>query len=151
MDTVKSRYLSPTSPDIEAQRAWLRRYAAADNQAYFIIEFAGKPVGTVRLYDARGLSFCWGSWILAADSPKTASIELALMVYAYAIDHLGFRSAHFDVRRGNQSVWQFHERFGAVRESETEADYFYTISLDEVCKSRRRYSKYLPNGIDLTQ
>jgi RimJ/RimL family protein N-acetyltransferase len=144
-----SRYLSTTADDVEAQKAWLRNYAEANDQAYFIIEIDCRPIGTVRLYDARGNSFCWGSWILAADAPKTAAIESALMVYAYAIDDLGFRSAHFDVRKGNESVWRFHERFGAVRTSESSDDYFYTLSLAEIQKSRKRYAKYLPTGVEL--
>lgn len=51
-------------------------------------------------------------------------MESALTVYAYAVDHLGFTAAHFDVRRGNERVWKFHERFGAVRVDENEEDYF---------------------------
>lgn len=150
-DSVTSRYLSTTAADVGAQRTWLRNYAALDDQAYFIIEIEGKPVGTVRLYDARGDSFCWGSWILATNAPKTAAIESALMVYAYAIDYLGFRSAHFDVRKGNQSVWRFHERFGAVRTSESGDNYYYALTLTEIQKSNKRYAKYLPNGIELTK
>lgn len=150
-DSHKAKHLSPTSPELARQMAWLDAYAHDNDQAYFIIESEGKPIGTVRLYDAQGDSFCWGSWILAADAPRAAAIESALMVYAYAVECLGFRSAHFDVRKGNQSVWQFHERFGAVCTSETEIDYFYSISLDGIQKSRKRYARYLPSGIRLAQ
>lgn len=147
-DSVKSRHLSVTSADIESQKAWLRCYASAETQAYFIIKNkSGESLGTVRLYDPQGESFCWGSWILAANAPTIAAIESALMVYAYAVSYLGFRAAHFDVRKGNKSVWQFHERFGAARLSETEVDYFYSISLDEIEKSIKRYKKYLPDGV----
>lgn len=146
-DSVKSRFLSATSSDVEEQRAWLRRYAVLDDQAYFIIESAGKPIGTVRLYDAQGESFCWGSWILVADAPKVAAIESALMVYAYSIDHLQFRGAHFEVRKGNQGVWEFHERFGAVRYQEAPEEYLYKISLADIQKSRSRYARYLPDGV----
>lgn len=51
-------------------------------------------------------------------------MESALMVYAYAVDHLGSKAAHFEVRKGNERVWQFHERFGAVRTSETDLEYY---------------------------
>jgi RimJ/RimL family protein N-acetyltransferase len=146
-DSVKSRYLSATSADIEAQKAWLQRYAGADDQAYFMIQSADRLVGTVRLYDAQGGSFCWGSWILASDAPGAAAIESALMVYAYAVDHLGFQSAHFDVRKGNESVWKFHERFGAVRIDETQEDFLYKIPLAAIQQARSRYAKYLPAGV----
>lgn len=115
-DSQKSRYLSTTDVDIEKQKIWLREYAQKRDQAYFIIEnLQRETLGTVRLYDAQEKSFCWGSWILKEGAPQTAAIESALMVYAYAIDYMQFDSAHFDVRRGNESVWRFHERFGANR------------------------------------
>ena len=148
-DAEKSRYLSATSPDLGAQRAWLREYAQVTDQAYFIIQHDDQPIGTVRLYDARDQSFCWGSWILHNRRPSHAAMESALMVYAYAIDHLGFAAAHFDVRKGNERVWQFHERFGACRTGETEHDYFYRVDLDAILKSRRRYAKFLPAGVTL--
>ena len=146
-DSVKSRYLSATSADIEAQKAWLQRYVCADDQVYFMIQSAGRLVGTVRLYNALVDSFCWGSWILASDAPGTAAIESALMVYAYAVDHLGFQGAHFDVRKGNKSVWKFHERFGAVRMGETKEDFLYQIPLAAIQQARSRYAKLLPDGV----
>ena len=44
------------------QAAWMQRYTDDRSQAYFVIEtLDGRPLGTVRLYDAREGSFCWGS------------------------------------------------------------------------------------------
>lgn len=147
-DEQKSQYLSKTSPDFEQQHAWLEAYAEKTDQAYFIIETSnGEPLGTVRLYDPQGTSFCWGSWILKAGAPAHASIESALMVYAYAIDHLGYQQAHFDVRKGNEHVWHFHERFGAVRTGETEHDYIYRLDATAIIASRRRYRKYIPDPL----
>jgi hypothetical protein len=93
-----------------------------------------------------GTSFCWGSWILKAGSPSAVSIESALMVYEYALS-LGFDAAHFDVRRGNESVWQFHERFGAVRVAETDLSFHYNISETAIRSAIQRYRKFLPSGI----
>ena len=147
LDEGKSRHLSRVEPDLGAQQAWLERYAAREDQAYFIIEHQGEPIGTVRLYDPQGDSFCWGSCILAQGSPASAAMESALMVYAYAVDHLGFTAAHFDVRQGNERVWRFHERFGAVRVRETAMDYWYRLDLPAIQSARRRYAKYLPGGV----
>lgn len=148
-DSAKSRYLSATSADTDAQKLWLQSYARSDDQAYFIIQIADRLIGTVRLYDVQGDSFCWGSWILAVDAPGTAAIESALMVYSYAVDHLGFQSAHFDVRKGNESVWKFHERFGAMRTGETQEDFLYQISLAAINQARNRYTKFLPTGVSV--
>ncbi len=146
---IKGRYLSPTPSDLELQVDWLRKYAKDNSQAYFIIEDkGGERYGTVRLYDKRDDSFCWGSWILREGSPSGFSIESALMIYHFALD-LGFGRSHFDVRKENESVWQFHERFGAVRVAEADSDYLYVISLSAIQKSISRYKKYLPNGIEV--
>jgi RimJ/RimL family protein N-acetyltransferase len=149
-DSQKSRYLSATDADLEKQKAWLNHYADQTDQAYFIIEnLEGVPLGTVRLYDAQGNSFCWGSWVLKDGAPQAAAIESALMVYAYAVDYLKFEAAHFDVRKGNESVWRFHERFGAKKVGSTELDYLYTIDLNTISQARKKYSKFLPENISV--
>lgn len=149
-DVEKSRFLSATSGDLAAQRTWLDGYAHSDDQVYFIIEYQGEAIGTVRLYDAQENSFCWGSWILKDSRPRQAAVESALMVYAYGVDHLGFGASHFDVRKGNERVWQFHERFGAKRVSENELDYFYAIDLAGIGAARLRCAEFLPNGVAVT-
>lgn len=149
VDSNKSRYLSPVSGELAEQQRWLSRYAKITDQAYFIIEYQDKPIGTVRLYDQCGDSFCWGSWILGAGSPRHAAMESALMVYAYAVDHLGFMAAHFDVRKGNERVWEFHERFGARRVAESEEDYFYNLDALAIQRSRNRYRRFLTGGVSV--
>jgi len=146
-DSEKSCYLSSVSGDIADQRAWLERYAQSDDQAYFIIEHHGEAIGTVRLYDPQAESFCWGSWILANGRPSHAAMESALMVYAYATDHMGFTASHFDVRKGNERVWHFHERFGAKRMDETDIDYLYRLDLAAIQAARLHYEKFLPHGV----
>jgi hypothetical protein len=66
---------------------------------------------------------------------------------AVTADALGFQASHFDVRKGNKSVWKFHERFGATRVGETEKDYLYNIDLKAINAARMRYKKYLPNNV----
>ena len=147
-DSRKSQHLSNTSPELGQQIAWLEAYTDKLDQVYFIIENrAGKALGTVRLYDSQGTSFCWGSWILNDDAPQCSAIESVLMVYEYAIDYLGFSQAHFDVRKGNESVWRFHERFGAERIGETELDYLYRIGSEKIEIARQRYKKFLPEPL----
>lgn len=149
-DEQKSRYLSVTTPDLKQQQEWIQRYLISQDQAYFLIATKdGEPLGTVRLYDAQGDSFCWGSWIIKSGAPVHAAIESALMVYAYALDFLGFSRAHFDVRKANEHVWRFHERFGATRVGESALDYYYRIEPDAIAASRQRYRRYLPEPISV--
>jgi len=148
-DAQKSRYLSAVSSELPDQERWLTAYQAANDQAYFIIEYQGESIGTVRLYDPKGESFCWGSWIVANMRPSHAAMESALMVYSYAVDHLGFKAAHFDVRKGNERVCQFHERFGAQRVAETELDYLYTLNLDAIKAARTKYQRFLSRNVEV--
>ncbi|HWW73150.1 MAG TPA: GNAT family N-acetyltransferase, partial [Duganella sp.] len=146
-DEKKGRYLSATPPDMAAQRAWLERYAGDDTQIYFIIEnLAGEPVGTVRLYDRRGDSFCWGSWIKSDSAPSGFAVESALMVYHYAL-YLGFTGAHFEVRRGNTGVIQFHERFGARLVRQDEHEDFFELDEPGIRAALDKFARFLPDGI----
>lgn len=147
-DPLRNRHMSATSLVLDDQRRWLERYAASQGQAYFIIETLAdaKPLGTVRLYDAQGDSFCWGSWMLVPDTPPFAAIESALMVYLYALD-LGFTRAHFEVQEGNASVSRFHENFGAVPVGHAHGQIQYRLSHESMLQSLRRYRRFLPEGI----
>lgn len=146
-DEKKSRFLSAVSADLSAQQAWLTSYASSKGQAYFIIEYQNEPIGTVRLYDAQQYSFCCGSWILKDGRPVQAAMESALMVYSYAIDHLGFKDAHFTVHKANQRVCEFHERFGAQRIKEDEIEYTYSVASSAISNSRIKYRKFLIDSV----
>ena len=146
-DPGKSRHLSQTINDVELQRSWLRNYSTSDGQAYFVIENGGEAIGTVRLYDAKGESFCWGSWIIKDGSPSHAAIESVLMVYVFAVGSLGFKASHFDVRKKNEHVVRFHERFGAKRVGENDEDYLFAVTMKEINAARKKYSKFLMNPL----
>lgn len=147
-DEQKSRHMSATPNDIEAQRRYLERYENSDDGLYFIIQsLEGCPLGTVRLYDAQGDSFCWGSWIMIDDAPTAAALESVLILFTYALAYLGFKRAHCQVRPDNTRVWAFHERFGAKRVAEREDEYEYRISPKAIQKSLERYRRFLPHPI----
>lgn len=152
LDDTKNKYLHAVSNDIQAQRDYLLKYQNEHTSLYFIIldRFSKKEVGTVRLYDIKGNSFCWGSWILTQESPPKAAIESALMIYELALDHLGFTAVHFDVRTDNHHVIRFHERFGARRTGGNDLDTFYAMSEEEIRNSLYKLREFLPNGISVT-
>jgi RimJ/RimL family protein N-acetyltransferase len=147
----KGRFISATSRDVSKQKKWLEDYLTSKGQAYFLItDLDNNPLGTVRMYDQQGDSFCWGSWVVAEDAPSHCAIESALLVYTYALN-LGFKSAHFDVRKGNLSVIKFHERFGAERTGETDEDFLYTISKEKILSTLEKYKKYLPEKVEISR
>jgi RimJ/RimL family protein N-acetyltransferase len=150
-DELKSRHLSRTSGALADQQAWLAGYGQRDGEVYFVIEsLAGEKLGTVRLYDAQGDSFCWGSWILSDAAPSSAAIESALMVYAYALDTLGFTNAHFQVNLANERVCAFHERFGAQRVSQDDVEIEYTLANAAIREAMKRYARFLPDPLKVS-
>jgi RimJ/RimL family protein N-acetyltransferase len=143
----KSRYLSAVQNDVHKQADYLRAYKEREKDSleyYFIMENSdGHAIGTVRLYDFQGDSFCWGSWLTVPGAPSYAAIESALMVYDFAFGHLSFQRCHFDVRKGNEKVIAFHMRFGARTIGETELDLLFDFTREEYQKARQRYRKYV--------
>ena len=90
-------------PDLASQQAWIRKYKqdeANGSQFYFIIErLDGTKCGTVRVYDLREDSFCWGSWILNESKTRYSALESAFLVYRFGFEELGFKNSHFDVMK----------------------------------------------------
>lgn len=144
-DPGKNRYLSPTTSDVSQQRAFIERYQQSLTDYYFIIcDWKARSLGTVRIYDIQGDSFCWGSWILSADAPTSSAIESALLLYDFAFYSLHYKSSHFDVRKDNLSVVDFHKRFGAFITQMDESNYFFKYPLDSYDSARKKYRRFLP-------
>lgn len=144
-DPAKNKHLSPTAGDIGKQKDYIAHYLTNPGEYYFIICGSdNNPVGTIRIYDIHDDSFCWGSWILSDNAPPAASIESALLIYDFAFYSLHYKKSHFDVRKENQRVVAFHQRFGAIIVSEDEMNYYFQYSQEAYFKVRQRYLRYLP-------
>lgn len=142
-----NKFLSKVSSDVNAQRCWIQEYKNDENekkQFYFIIErLDGTPCGTVRVYDLRKDSFCWGSWILNEKKTRYAAIESALLVYEFGFEHLKLNNSHFEVMKGNGKVISFHEKFGAKCISEDEQNLYFTINKSDVVNSLERFKAFI--------
>jgi RimJ/RimL family protein N-acetyltransferase len=147
LDERLSRFLSQVDDDLEKQREWLRKYEQRESQGqeyYFIIEsHAGHPYGTVRVYDLRPDSFSWGSWILAHDRPQSAAIESTLAIYDFGFYELQFPKSHFDVRKDNEKVIRYHQRFGAHRTGEDELNVFFEFTREDYDRVRPDYARFV--------
>lgn len=137
-------FLSKVTADLEAQKRWIKNYKIEEEigqQYYFIIEriIDSKPCGTVRVYDLRYDSFCWGSWILNEDKTISSAIESALLVYDFGFNVLNYNSSHFEVVKGNDAVMSFHKKFGARVIGEDEQHIYFDISKIDVNKIRRKF------------
>lgn len=147
LDERYNKFLSSVDDNLAAQKEWIKKYKQDEEagvQYYFIIETKdSRNCGTVRLYDFRAESFCWGSWILNEDKTKYAALESAFLVYQFGFEELGFKKSHFDVRKANLKVIDFHKKFGAVETGEDEDNYYYEISQESVQRIKNKFSKII--------
>jgi RimJ/RimL family protein N-acetyltransferase len=148
MDPTKGKHLSKTESSLQLQEAFIYQYQQSSEDFYFIIcDWSGTALGTVRIYDIQSDSFCWGSWILTASAPTTAAIESALLVYDFSFFALHYMQSHFDVRKDNKKVIDFHLRFGARIVGETDCDVLFSYDVETFLKIKKRYARYLPGGL----
>jgi len=147
LDSKYNEFLSQVGADLQSQKTWISSYKKDEKlgvQYYFIIErLDGTPCGTVRLYDFRNDSFCWGSWILNNDKTKYAALESAFLVYKFGFEELNFRSCHFDVMKGNEQVLSFHEKLGAKRTGEDEHNFYFKIDPKTINIMRKKYNRII--------
>jgi hypothetical protein len=141
-----NKYISAVEDNVDLQKLWLSDYKmreSAGSEHYFIIEsLAGESLGTVRLYDFRDKSFCWGSWVIKPGVSPSTSIESALAVYEFGFYELGFQRSHFEVNRDNLKVVKFHSGFGASVTSFDDVNYYFLFEKAEYEKTKLKYEKF---------
>jgi RimJ/RimL family protein N-acetyltransferase len=147
LDPSRNQNISTTSSDLGAQISWMRACGireSAGQEAYFVIEVDGQPMGSLRLYDYRpsSESFCWGSWIIRPGAPAATAYQSAILAYDLAFGALRFARSHFDVRQANLSVWKFHEKMGARLVREDTLDRFYEYAGEDYRQARTRLQKF---------
>ena len=131
-----NQFLSSVSPDLQSQKEWIKKYKNEEKlkkQFYFIIERIDcMPCGTVRVYDLKDDSFCWGSWILNEDKTQYAALESAFLVYKFGFEALGYRKSHFDVMKENKKVISFHTKMGAKEIGADQQNSYFEITDQDV-------------------
>jgi len=145
-----NKYISQSTALIDEQAKWIKNYKERElglHEFYFIIERNdnNERIGTIRLYDFRNdpKSFCWGSWILNSSKTRYAAIESALLIYKIAFEELRFEQSHFEVRKANLGVHNFHMRLGAQLISEGDSDNFYIYRASTYFEILSEYGKFL--------
>jgi RimJ/RimL family protein N-acetyltransferase len=149
LDETYNTFLSPVAADLDKQVQWIWNYKAreaAGREFYFIIERQDAVrCGTVRVYDIRDGQFTWGSWILNAEKTRYSAIESALLVYKFGFEIMDFRKSVFEVIKENVKVVSFHEKFGAKRTGEDDANIYFELDRSDF-ESRLPYFEGILNG-----
>lgn len=147
IDDKYNNYLSKVVDDVAKQKEWIKSYKLEESESkqfYFIIErLDGLACGTVRVYDLKDESFCWGSWILNENKTRYSAIESALLVYKFGFENLGYKKSHFEVMKENTKVISFHEKMGALKVREDDDNFFFEIEASAVEKSLEKLGRFL--------
>lgn len=151
-DTGKTKYLSEVDSSVKAQAEWIKNYKKREQEGvelYFVIcSQTLEKLGLVRMYDYKGDSFCWGSWLVKPGAPVTTGLESALNIYELAFFHFGFNQCHFDVRIENRKVIKFHEGFGSEMVDSDELNQYYIFKKETYLETRKKYSKFISGHIE---
>ncbi len=143
----KTKYLSKVMGTVESQKEWIKNYKQREKdkkEFYFLIESKDEEkLGLVRMYDFQEDSFCWGSWLIKENAPKSTAIESALQIYEFAFYKLNFTKSHFEVQKGNNKVIAFHQRFGAKIIDENEKEVFFNFEKNDYEITKEKYKRYL--------
>lgn len=145
IDENKNKFISKNDLSIEKQLLYIKSYINRRHEEYYFIiqNLIGEKLGTVRVYDIKNGSFCWGSWILKDSAPFFTSIESALLVYNFAFYKLMLLESNFDVRKENKRVLEFHKRMGAKIVSDDEENYYFNYKKKDFDLIKPKYKKYL--------
>lgn len=145
-----NKYIHSTDITVFQQKEWIKKYKIKEKEKqeyYFRIDtIEGEKLGFVRIYaiDYDKKEFTWGSWIMKPERPKFAAIESALIIYEFAFKYLNMEKSIFDVRRKNEKVLAFHDRFGATKTGENDLDVFYVLEKEKYFELREeRYKQFL--------
>lgn len=145
LDNRYNNFLSRVDASLDGQKSWIRKYKddeRDEKQFYFIIERNdGIPCGTVRIYDIKNDSFCWGSWILNENKTRYAALESAMLVYEFGFNRLKFKKSHFEVMKENKKVVNFHKKFGAVEIGEDDNNFYFEITQDSVAEFKNKFKE----------
>jgi glycosyltransferase involved in cell wall biosynthesis/RimJ/RimL family protein N-acetyltransferase len=149
LDPELNKHLSDVEDDLDKQKEWIKKSKLNKQEWYFIVQNKmQEPVGTIRIYDIKGDSFCWGSWIILPKARQYSTFESMFLLYQFAFFDLGFKQTNFDVRKSNDIAFNFYVRFGAVVTDETEIDYLLQYTKEQFLNKKNEYLKILT---DITQ
>ncbi|KMQ66259.1 hypothetical protein ACM46_01530 [Chryseobacterium angstadtii] len=112
----KSRFISKTSPDVEAQKQWILNYKEREQQQkeYYFIAFDenNEEFATYRVYKIDSGLPEIGSWVSKPDySNVKNSIKVDMAVKDFVLNELNFDTIQFEVRKQNTSVNGYHKLF----------------------------------------
>lgn len=131
----KSRFISKTSPDVDAQKQWISDYKAREKEQkeYYFIAYDenNENFATYRVYKIDSGLPEIGSWVSKPDySNIKNSIKVDIAVKDYVLNELKFDTLQFEVRKQNTSVNSYHRLFKPELVKTDEENNYYLLKKD---------------------
>lgn len=146
----KSRFISDTDYNIEAQENWIKKYKIREDkneEFYFIAEDTdGEDFATYRLYNLNLVdkTIEIGSFISKPNYPNAMNIiRLDILIKEFAFEVLKMDKIVFEVRKKNTSVVNYHKKFNPVITNEDDLNYYFELTQSNFIKSLERFQKLL--------
>ena len=150
LDERLSRFLSPTKNDITNQIDWIQGYKKRESEGkefYFItVDEKGERFGVNRLYNFNNYSFEVGSWLFKDGTPGSMSILSDLATRDFGFEELGFKTCRFEVRKGNLTVLNYHQKFLPEIVAEDENNIYFELSKDNYDLFKNKLLKIYCHG-----
>lgn len=131
----KSRFISKTSQNVEAQKQWISDYKKREQQKkefYFIaVDENNEDYATYRVYKIDSGLPEIGSWVSKPDySNIKNSIKVDIAVKDFVLNELNFDILQFEVRKQNASVNSYHKLFQPELIRSDDENNYYLLKRD---------------------
>jgi len=142
-DEKKSRFISKTSQDVDAQKKWISDYKEREQQKkeyYFIaVDEKNEDYATYRVYKIESGLPEIGSWVSKPDYSNTKnSIKVDVAVKNFVLNELKFDTLQFEVRKQNTSVNSYHKLFQPELVRSDDENNYYLLK-------RETFNRILPD------
>lgn len=139
----KSRFISKTSPDVDAQKQWISNYKVREQEhkEYYFIAYDenNEDFATYRVYKIESGLPEIGSWVSKPDYANIKnSIKVDMAVKDYVLNELKFDTIQFEVRKQNTSVNSYHRLFKPELVKTDEENNYYLLN-------RETFNSVLPD------
>jgi len=143
-----ARFLSPTSNDINAQVAWLKKYKLREEKGeefYIICLDQDKKTkqGLSRIYNINDNNYEIGSWLFSNTAKQGRAILCDLFTRSIAFEQFNMEKCVFEVRKENKSVLRYHEKFNPKKVREDDLNYYYELDYNNFVVQRDKLLKTL--------
>ena len=145
-----SRYINPTSAEIEDQFNWLKEYKIREKKGedFYIIclkEDKKTKLGLNRIYDIKGDEFEIGSWVFSPDAGPNNAIFCDLFARSLAFEQLQFKICNIAVKKDNRPVLRYTKSFNPKLIGEDETSFYFDLDYDSFKIQRDKLLKVLNN------